>query len=146
MIQYFKNSPNNIEVKTFNINKPMVMLDSKILNCYVHNFNLYFMTADRDGDVLNKVKLKNSMEEPDFSEDWFKKWLNDYDHKKTFKVRYGNSNLFLSGYNFVDFGNGTDVQYPVFAPFKSKIYFQKEYAEELCKKYNVMFKGKLKVV
>ncbi len=119
------------------------MLDSNILNCYVSNFELRFTDAVYGGKIIKTVKLtKGTICE---SDEWLTKWILSYKHRSVYTVQFGNEKLYLSGYNFLN-TKASEGRYPVFSPFAPKIYFDKNYAQEICDKHNHLFDGKLKVV
>ena len=91
------------------------------------------------------IEKLNKQSNPNDFEEKFLDWVNNYEHKVTYRVQFGSSNLFLSGYNFTNKVT-SEGKYPVFAPKNAKIYFDKQYAEGLCSEFNHMFSGVLKVV
>ncbi len=144
LVDFFKKSKLDFEVKFFDVNKPVVILDSYVMSCYVHNFELRFVDKARGGDVLFVLKL-NKFSNPNDIKKPFEDWVYTCEHKKVYKIQFGDSNLYLSGYNFTDRIN-SEGKYPVFAPKNYKIYFDKEYAEEICSQFNGMFSNALKVI
>lgn len=140
---FFSKSDLPFEVKVFDVNKPMVMLGNKVMNCYVHNFNLKFTNKAINGDTIFEIKLNKYVHPDELGQDFYD-WVHNYEHRETYKIQLGNENLFLSGYNFTNREKG-EGRYPVFASLNYKIYFNKEYAENICRDYKHLFKSTLKV-
>jgi hypothetical protein len=111
-------------------NTPAIIIDdSYVLNCYVHNFELRFTDQVIQGNIVYTVKLT---EKPNFDKNKVMSCINDFEKRKVFKIQVNNSNpkLYLSGYNFLD-KIKKDGRYPVFSSYIPKVYFSKEKAEEI---------------
>lgn len=114
-------------------NKPVIILDNqKILSCYVHNFDLIFLTK-HDGDEVFRLKLTAIV--PDITDTDFWYWLNKCNHNRCYSIGVVNSNLRLCGYNFREV-NGVPVKYPVFSEYDFKLYFNKKKAENIINWFN----------
>ncbi|UKJ08805.1 hypothetical protein [Solitalea lacus] len=102
------------------------------LSCYVKNFDLIFTDKPKAGSEIFRIKLESEsrMERPELMD-----VLDRAEHRRVFKVKISNAELFLSGYNFLDKGR-PETRYPVFAKHGAKIYFDEEYAKQICYDYN----------
>ncbi len=123
----------NISIKLIgDPNSPAIIYNEKwCLSCYVHNFNIIFTDKPDKGNELKRYKLVNDLQiDPKEISDII---LNS-DHRKVFRIKLSGQDLFLSGYNFIDKAI-PNTRYPVFAKFGSKIYFDKQYAENIIKDY-----------
>lgn len=118
-----------------NPNTPAIIVDESIcVSAYMHNFNLIFTDIPSHGNQIYKLKLEHN---PNIIADEIYRVLMTSQHRPVFCIRYGSTDLYLAGYNFIDkktnFG-----KYPVFARKGkgTKIYFDIEYAESICALFN----------
>lgn len=132
----------DLDVKIIgNPNTPSIILNNKkVLNCYVHNFDLRFLDQWEDGKILFEFKLQHeynfSEEDKDVIFDWL--FSPEIKHKECFRVRLVGTELCLSGYNNIhkDEHWKEPELYPVFAEHNFKIYFHKQAAEEKVKEFS----------
>lgn len=121
-------------------NKPAIILDDKfVLNCYAHNFDLIFTDKDFKGNSLYTIKLQQKPYQEYLGEKEFFHWIDGYEHRQCYYIQVKGTKLRLSGYNFKDKNpeNKEDGnKYPVFSEFNYKLYFTKEYADEIIKDYS----------
>jgi hypothetical protein len=101
------------------------------LSCFVHNFELRFTNKPDNGEVVHVEKL-TSQARMDKNE--LIAMLDKYEHRRVYRVKITDQQLYLAGYNFID-KSIPDTRYPVFSRFNPKIYFSKDYAVELCATY-----------
>jgi hypothetical protein len=105
--------------------KPAVILDEKyVLSCYVKNFDLHFTKEPFSEDIVKSFKLKH---EPEVSKLELLEAIELCAHRPVFKIKLSGTELFLTGYNYLDSENAVG-RYPVFAVHKPKVYFEMEYA------------------
>lgn len=102
--------------------------ESFVLSAYAHNFYLRFTDVPHNGNIVKEYKLRVDTEVVPSE---IIEILNSSTHRPVYKVQYGLSDMYLTGYNFLDRDNG-EGKYPVFAKHKPKIYFTREKAEEIC--------------
>lgn len=115
-----------------NENCPAVLYKERfVLSCYVKNFELIFTNQPQQGEEVARIKLHHGAR-TEKSE--LIKLLDNCEHRKVYRVKMRDAELYLAGYNFVDKEN-VDGRYPVFARFNTKVYFDREYAEQICKDY-----------
>lgn len=102
------------------------------LSCYVKNFDLIFTNRPKAGDEIFRVKLEaeSKMERTELMD-----VLDQAEHRRVYKVKISAADLFLSGYNFLD-KTRPETRYPVFAKYGAKLYFDEEYATQICHDYN----------
>ncbi len=112
---------------------PAIIKDQFCLSCYVHNFNLVFTDHYDQGKELYRIKLQK---EQLYEKEAILNWLNTATHRRIYKIKMRERDLFLVGYNFKDKSNPED-KYPVFGKFAPKIYFTTDYAQELIDLYNL---------
>lgn len=108
--------------------KPAVIKNEEtVLSCFVKNFNLFFTREPFSDDIVKTIKLKH---EPEMNKYELEQILESCRHRHVFKLRLHGTNLFLAGYNYI---NSEDAigRYPVFARHKPKVYFDKNYAENI---------------
>lgn len=119
------------------INNPAVILNGKtVLSCYVRNFYVIFTDAPRDGLEIFRHKLTHDFAPSDTFSDDFTNWMKNIEHRPCYSIQVKNTNLRLSGYNFLDLTNREETKYPVFSQHDFKFYFDKEYAEGIIKTYS----------
>lgn len=108
--------------------KPAVILDeTKVLSCYVKNFDLFFTREPFCDEVVKQFKLKH---EPEVTSQEIGEAIEMCMHRPVYKIRICGSELFLVGYNYLNSEDGVG-RYPVFAKHRPKVYFDLEYAEKL---------------
>ncbi len=131
LLTYFRTS--GIDVRLIgNENCPAVVYKEKyVLSCYVKNFDLIFTNKPYEGEEVSRIKLIHGAVA---EKDDLIKLLDTCEHRRAFRVKIQNAELYLSGYNFLD-KEALEGRYPVFSRFNGKIYFDKEYAEQICKDY-----------
>lgn len=113
-------------------NCPAIIVNEvQCLSCFVKNFNLHFTNKPNQGDVIETVKLQKDQQ---MDKVRIAEVLAMAEHREVFKIQHGDSGLFLAGYNFK---NKSELagKYPVFSRFNPKIYFSKEYADEIVESY-----------
>lgn len=118
-----------------NENSPAIIYnEEKIMNAYVHNFDLNFMDAHYGGKTIYTVRL---LDKPKFDRNKILECINNYPSNPVYKVKLiGTSNeLFLAGYNFLDKEQGLG-RYPVFAGYHAKLYFSDTKALEIAEELN----------
>lgn len=114
---------------------PAVIKEDYCLACYVHNFNLIFTDHYDQGKEVYRVKLQK---EQQFEVEPIIEWLKTATHRRIFKIKMKNDlNLFLVGYNFGVRKEDENQKYPVFGRFSPKVFFTKEYAEDVMNLYNL---------
>lgn len=109
------------------VNSPYILYkDSFVLSAYVKNFYLRLVDGPMQGEILSEVKLLAS---PNIENlvNAVSYWLENSTHRKVFKIKLKGTDLFLSGYNFLDPEHKLD-RYPVFSKHKPRIYFDIESA------------------
>lgn len=108
--------------------KPAIILDeSSVLSCYVKNFDLFFTRAPFSDEVVRQFKLKH---DPEVSSLEIQEAIDMCQHRPVYKIRLKNTELFLTGYNYLNSEDGVG-RYPVFARHRPKVYFDMEYAQKL---------------
>ena len=96
----------NLDVRLVgNIDNPAFLLNEElVLNCYVSNFYIRFMSAVSGGKQLFQIKLTDIPQPLD--QEKFMHWLHQYTHREVFKVALSACpSLFVSGYSFFDTDN-----------------------------------------
>lgn len=109
-------------------NCPAVIIDETwCVSCFVKNFELNFTDKPNQGQIIDTVKLQKD-QIVDCGH--IASVIARSEHRPVYKLRYGDSDLFLAGYNFI---NKTDLtgKYPVFAREHPKIYFNQGYAQQI---------------
>lgn len=126
------------EVKAYgNINTPRFILKDKIiLNCFVHNFILIFTDKAEDGDHLFNLRLNEDVEFTEQFIEMFVGWIGRDNHRECFSIRVKETQLRLSGYNFINNATIPENRYPVFSEKNFKLYFNKKYAEGVVLDYS----------
>lgn len=114
---------------------PAIISKSCCLCCYVHNFNLNFTSAPREGRILFSLKLDRNQQYPEDFIEKFIQWFKETPHRKVFRIAYSGTELMLSGYNFQN-RELSQGRYPVFAQHGEKIYFDEAYAQSIVETYN----------
>jgi uncharacterized HAD superfamily protein len=112
---------------------PAVIKEQYCLSCYVHNFNLIFTDHYDQGSELYRVKLQKEQE---YETEPIVNWLQTATHRRVFRIKMKEQDLYLVGYNFKNKDNPED-KYPVFGKFAPKIYFTEDYAIDLIKLYDL---------
>lgn len=107
----------------------MILNDRFVLNAYVHNFELRFTDNPVQGNIIYTVKLS---ENPNFDKNKVISCIEDYEKRPVFRIGLRDTNLYLSGYNFLNREEKLG-RYPVFSAYAPKIYFTKDKADEVCK-------------
>lgn len=109
-------------------NSPAVIVDeSWCMSCFVKNFDLNFTDKPNHGQIVATVKLqKDQIVEHGLISDI----IANAEHRPVFRIKYSGTDLYLAGYNFI---NKVDKEgkYPVFSKKHAKIYFNKEYAQQI---------------
>lgn len=128
----------NLDVRLIGtIDNPAFLLNEEIvLNCYVRNFYLLFMSAVNGGDELFRIKLTHVPETLD--QEKFMDWLHQYRHRDVYKVRSIDApNLYISGYAFFDQENKDNSdKVPVFCDLRPKVYFSEEAAQVIIDRFS----------
>lgn len=128
---FFKKLSNHIRL-IGDPENPAIIVDNTIcLSAYVRNFDLNFTDQPEKAAIISTYKLKLGS---CITQEEFDGYLNDYSHRRVYKVHLKNTPLFLSGYNFLD-RKHSKGRYPVFAKYNYKLYFNKEYAETIVEDY-----------
>jgi hypothetical protein len=113
--------------------KPAVILDeSKVLSCYVKNFDLFFTKEPFSDEVVRQFKLKH---EPEVNSLEIGEAIEMCQHRPVYKIKIKNTDLYLTGYNYLNSEDGVG-RYPVFAKHRPKVYFDLEYATNLAQTLN----------
>ena len=122
-----------------NPNTPAILMHNKyILSAYVHNFELNFVDKPYNGNILYTLKLNNKVINNKDIYPQIIKIIGQAEHRTIFKIQYKNTNLFLSGYTFVEnFEHNKDPKYmkPVFSHINPKVYFDKNSALDIINMY-----------
>lgn len=107
---------------------PAVIKGDYCLACYVHNFNLIFTDHYEQGKEVYRVKLQKIFE---YDAEHISEWFKTATHRRIYKIRMlQDPKLFLVGYNY-DIQGNEKVKYPVFGKFCPKVYFTREYANDI---------------
>ncbi|MFW5762333.1 MAG: hypothetical protein ACOC3T_05170 [Bacteroidota bacterium] len=110
--------------------KPAIIKDENlVLSCFVKNFDLNFTREPFSDEIVKIVKLKN---EPDITAFELEETLEYCTHRPVYKLRLTDTDMLLVGYNYLNSEDSVG-RYPVFAKHKPKVYFDKEYAEDVAK-------------
>jgi hypothetical protein len=112
---------------------PAVIKEQYCLSCYVHNFHLIFTDHYDQGKELYRIKLQKEQE---YETEPIINWLKTATHRRIYKIKMKEQELFLVGYNFRDKDNPED-KYPVFGKYAPKIYFTEDYAVDLIALYQL---------
>jgi hypothetical protein len=112
---------------------PAVIKEQFCLSCYVHNFNLIFTDHYDQGNELYRIKLQKEQE---YETEPIVNWLQTATHRRVFRIKMKEHEMYLVGYNFKNKDNPED-KYPVFGKFAPKIYFTEDYAIDLIKLYDL---------
>lgn len=133
LLQLFQYYQLPVEIKG-NPNAPFIIYkDMCLLSCYVHNFNFYITSLPYEGEEIFHVKLQQG-KYPD--RQLFLNKLFEAVHRRIFKIKIRNTDLYLAGYNFIDSARDRG-RYPVFARYNYKIYFGKKMVEHLIYKLSM---------
>lgn len=109
-------------------NCPAVIVDEKLcLSCFVKNFNLHFTNKPNQGEIMYTVKLQKDQQ---MDKELIAQHIDSSEHRPVYKIEYAGTGLFLAGYNFKK-KNSLEGKYPVFSRYNPKIYFSKDYAQEI---------------
>ncbi len=112
--------------------KPAVIVNkSYCLSAFVSNFNLHFTDAPFNGNVVKTYKLKKGEQ---ISHNDFMYYFRTYDHRPVYKLRFGETMLFLAGYNHVDRSN-REGRYPVFSAIDYRLYFNRQSLEDIVEEF-----------
>ena len=133
-LQFFKDR--NLDVRAIgNLDNPAFVLnEDMVLNCYVRNFHLLFMSAVSEGEEIFRIKLTEIP--ADLDQELFLRWLHNYRHRDIYKVCYTGSPLFVSGYAFFDPENKDNSDKdPVFSTLRPKIYFSRGAAQVIIDRF-----------
>lgn len=143
LIDYFKRSTLDFNVLIIDINTPMIIFQDKWkVSCYVKNFNLIFLDGENGRERVNEVKLtKDAVPDDNF----LRAYVDTYEQRKIYRVKYGLQQLYLSGYNFRVKGD-LETKYPVFSRYGYKVYFDIEHATGIVRDFNEMCEEQLVVV
>lgn len=125
---------------------PAMIMEGHCLSCYVHNFNLIFTSRYEEGEEVYRVKLQQDQL---FDLEEIQKWLKSAEHRTVYRIRMkSHEDLFLVGYSFKekprrqgapDDGTPEPEKYPVYGKFGAKVYFTKDYAEEIVSHYELEY-------
>jgi hypothetical protein len=110
------------------IQKPAVVLNEMaVLSCYVKNFDLHFTKEPFSSEIVKSFKLKDDC---DVSNLELQEAIELSTHRPVYKIKLTGTDMYLVGYNYL---NSEDAmgRFPVFAKYKPKVYFDKEYAVKL---------------
>lgn len=108
--------------------KPSVILNEiVVLSCYVKNFNLYFTKEPFSEEIVRVFKLT---EDSDVSELEIQEAVEMGSHRQVYKLKLTDVDMYLVGFNFMNSELALD-RYPVFGKHNPKVYFDREYAENL---------------
>lgn len=124
---------------------PAIILNDKVcLSCYAKNFDLILNNKSHDCEVMRIIKLTDKIYAED--KEALQNWVVDKNvqHRTVYRIEYGSTGLYLSGYNFLD-KDDKATMYPVFAKQNPKVYFDLQYAQSICDKYE-KFNYDLKIV
>jgi len=132
LLTFFKDSGID-EVRLIgNENCPAVIYKERfVLSCYVKNFELIFTDKPFEGTEVARVKLLHGAN-ADKTE--LIALLDNCEHRKVYRVKVKDVELYLAGYNFLDKEN-SEGKFPVFSRHNPKIYYDKEYADQICADY-----------
>lgn len=109
-------------------NCPAVIIDETwCVSCFVKNFELNFTDKPNQGQIVATVKLQKDQI---VDNEHITAVIAQSEHRPVFKLRYADTELFLAGYNFIN-KNDLTGKYPVFAREHPKIYFNREYAQQI---------------
>lgn len=109
-------------------NCPAVIVnESWCMSCFVKNFELNFTDKPNHGEIIAIIKLQKDQV---IDREQIMGVINTSEHRPVYKLRYSDTELYLAGYNFT---NKTEMtgKYPVFAKEHPKIYFSRDYAEQI---------------
>lgn len=113
--------------------KPAVVLNEMaVLSCYVKNFDLHFTKEPFSDEIVKSFKLKNEFE---VSKLELQEAIELSVHRPVYKVKLAGTDMFLVGFNYIN-SEDSMGRYPVFAKFRPKVYFDKEYAVKLVESLN----------
>ena len=90
------------------------------------------MNKPENGIEIKRFKLENNMS---IDNRVIIDTIGEAIHKKIFKIKLINNDLYLSGYNYIDKSN-QNTKYPVFSKYNGKIYFEKKHAENIITEYS----------
>jgi len=110
------------------LQKPAVVLNEMaVLSCYVKNFDLHFTKEPFSSEIVKSFKLKDDC---DVSSLELQEAIELSTHRPVYKIKLTGTDMYLVGYNYL---NSEDAigRFPVFAKYKPKVYFDKEYAVKL---------------
>ncbi|MEZ5046524.1 MAG: hypothetical protein R2831_05985 [Chitinophagaceae bacterium] len=114
---------------------PAVIKDDYCLACYVHNFNLIFTDHYDQGKEVYRVKLQKDQV---FDMEPIVEWLKTATHRRIYRVKMkGDLGLYLVGYNFGVKKEHENMKYPVYGKYSPKVFFTKDYADEVMELYNL---------
>ncbi len=104
----------------------MVMNEEILLSAYVKNFYLHFTKEPFSDEIVSTYKLYYQVA---IDRNELQQTLDACTHRKAYKIKLADvePTLYLVGYNFIDRDNEVG-RYPVFGPYKPKVYFKKEFA------------------
>lgn len=131
LVQFFSRIKEDIHL----INNPedpdIVMNKRFAISAYVHNFHLRFTDKIYDGNVIQGFKLSgtNYIKQKEFDA-----LLKQMEVIKLLRLKYKDTNLYLSGYNFQ---NRIELEgkYPVFSRHDYKLYFKRERAGSVIEQF-----------
>lgn len=108
--------------------KPKIIVNTYYqLSAYVKGFDLHFKDAPYQGQIVQTYKLRDGAK---ISRNEFLKFFNNYEHRRVYKIKYADTDLFLAGYNFKDRNTSTG-RYPVFSRVNFKIYTSEDRMNEI---------------
>lgn len=122
---------------------PAMIMEEHCLSCYVHNFNLIFTDRYEEGEEVYRVKLQQDQL---YDLEKITEWLKSAEHRRVYRILMKDQPLYLVGYSFKekpkrkgaeDDGQPEPEKYPVYGKFGAKVYFTKDYAEEIVNHYKL---------
>ena len=113
--------------------KPTIVVDNLYcISAHVYRFNLFFTDKIYNGNIITRLRLIEGIY---ISQDTFNTLLKQMEIKPLHKIKYKDTNLYLSGYNFRDQEKQED-KYPVFSKYNCKLYFKRQNAEEVMDEFS----------
>ena len=116
-----------------NHDKPCVIYSHrKVLNCFHEKDDLIFTKTFNNREELFRVKLKKFTVTTPELKTQIKSWLNNYAHRRCYRVKLKYFPAYLTGYNYLSKPkDGIPIgKYPVFSEFGFKYFFDKKVAKE----------------
>lgn len=127
LLSFFTSNGFNVRIVGDDQKPAIILNESSVLSCYVKNFDLFFTRAPFSDEIVRQFKLKH---DPEVTSLEIQEAIDSCQHRPVYKIRIKNSDLYLTGYNYLNSEDGVG-RYPVFAKHRPKVYFDMEYAENL---------------